>query len=346
MQRREDVFVSYRRDGGSEMARLVYDALVQRRYACFMDVEGLKSGDFNKALFAKIDSATDVVVVLAPGSLDRCRNADDWVRLEISYAIQRDKNIVPVMMRGFQWPQSPLPSDMDKLRTYNGVEPSTALFKASMDKLASMLHASPKVDLKRFLWITITVVLLGITSAWVYTENTKKTLPPPPKITARDVDELVGKVVMLSGDIMRNPAATADKRLELQQLAVKVAAESRYSKEAPGAVAALYRLTAASMLLQRNGSPDREHLKEGIYWLEKLINANESTRTNKQLVDTKEFFEGYLDGHVTKWNAEEAIKYAVELASLGNRDIDVDGITKQIMQGPGLIEVDDLKESP
>ena len=339
-------FLAYRRDGGSEMARLVYDALVQRRFACFMDVEDLKSGDFNKALFNKIDFATDVVVILSPSSLDRCHNTNDWVRLEISHAIQKDKNIVPVMMRGFQWPESPLPADMEKLLTFNAVEPSVVLFQASMDKLASMLHARPKVKMKRFLWIPMLVLLLGGGGVWAYMEQSKRALPPPAKVTARDVDELAGRIVMLSGVSMRNPAAIADRRLELQQMAVKVTTESRYREEAPGAVAALYRLTAASMLLQRNGSPDRERLKEGIYWLEKLINVNESTRADKQLAATKEFFEAYVDGRVTRWDAEEAIAYAVTLASLGSKDIDVRSITKQIMNGPGFIQVDDLKESP
>ena len=75
--------------GASDMARLVYSSLQRRGYSVFMDVEGLKSGLFNTALFEAIDSATDFVVVLCPNSLDRCNDKGDWLRLEVAFAIKR-----------------------------------------------------------------------------------------------------------------------------------------------------------------------------------------------------------------------------------------------------------------
>jgi hypothetical protein len=69
------VFISYRRDGGAELARLVSEILPRRGYRVFMDVESLRSGPFNTALLSEIESASEVVVILTPGSLDRCRNA-------------------------------------------------------------------------------------------------------------------------------------------------------------------------------------------------------------------------------------------------------------------------------
>ncbi len=155
------VFISYRRDGGADLARLVQANLERRGYDVFMDVESLRSGPFNTALFAEIESATDVVVILTPGSLDRCRNEGDWVRLEIAHAIRHKRNIIPVMARGFEWPSTsaPLPDDMAALPTYNGVSPSHEYFSASIDRLTKLLTGSPRRPRLWFYVIAATLVL-------------------------------------------------------------------------------------------------------------------------------------------------------------------------------------------
>ncbi len=137
------IFISYRRDGGAELARLVRDALEQRGYSVFIDVEDLRSGPFNTALYQVIEAATDVLVILTPNCLDRCQNADDWVRLEIAHAFKCKKNIIPITANGFEWPAQSLPDDICDLPMQHGLAPSIELFKASMDKLADMLHARP-----------------------------------------------------------------------------------------------------------------------------------------------------------------------------------------------------------
>ena len=145
-RRRGKIFICYRREGGADLARLVRDSLQHRGYDVFMDVENLRSGPFNTALFHEIETATDVVVILTPGSLDRCHNAGDWVRLEIARAIQQKRNIIPLMARGFDWPtpSAPLPADLAALPTYNGVSPSHEYFEASLDKLAQLLTGLPR----------------------------------------------------------------------------------------------------------------------------------------------------------------------------------------------------------
>lgn len=150
------------------MARLVRDSLRQRGYNVFMDVEDLRSGLFNTALFSVIDSASDVVVVLTPGSLDHCRQEGDWVRLEVAHAIQMKKNIIPVMTRGFQWPIEPLPADLAPLPNYNGIAPSHEYFEESMKRLAEFLVGRPK---SRVQWLTFligTIVLVAVSAAvWI-----------------------------------------------------------------------------------------------------------------------------------------------------------------------------------
>ena len=137
-----DIFISYRRDGGFEMAKLVCDNLSKRGFKVFLDVEALRSGSFNTQLYEIIDCATDFILILSPGSLERCANEGDWVREEFLRAKQQNKNIVPVILRGFSFP-APMPSGLEGLQFYNGINPSPEYFDAAMNNLAKFLKSTP-----------------------------------------------------------------------------------------------------------------------------------------------------------------------------------------------------------
>ena len=142
-----DVFLSYRRDGGETMAVLLHDRLVAKGYSVFLDIESLNSGSFNKKLLTVIEGCTDVVVVCSKGCLDRCINEGDWVRMEIAHALKNGKNVVPIFLRDFKWPDV-LPDDMEALRVQNGVNAnSTEYFDAAVDRLAGkFLQSVPQAS--------------------------------------------------------------------------------------------------------------------------------------------------------------------------------------------------------
>lgn len=139
-----DVFISYRRDGGEYTAKILHDKLTELGYNVFFDVESLRSGQFNTKLFSVIDECEDFIAVLSPNSLDRCSNENDWVRLEIAHALKKGKNVVPVLLRGFQFPEE-LPEDIDQLRYRSGIEASTELFDAFAKRLIEFLKTKPKM---------------------------------------------------------------------------------------------------------------------------------------------------------------------------------------------------------
>lgn len=150
MTQKYNVFISYRRDGGESTAKILRDKLESLGYQVFFDVESLRSGDFNTALYSVIDECEDFLLILSPGALDRCRNEDDWVRLEIEHALAKNKNIIPIMLRGFSFPKE-LPDSIDKLRYKNGIESNYQFFDAFIEKLQSFLKSKPGVahQLKR-----------------------------------------------------------------------------------------------------------------------------------------------------------------------------------------------------
>ena len=51
-----DIFISYRRDGGDMTAMYIYQALKERGYDVFYDLEVLRAGKFNDALLENIRS--------------------------------------------------------------------------------------------------------------------------------------------------------------------------------------------------------------------------------------------------------------------------------------------------
>lgn len=136
------VFISYRRTGGADLAGRISDTLKRMGYQVFYDVDSMRAGKFNAQIYDAIDSATDVLVILPPQALDRCKDEDDWVRLEIERAIRNGKNIIPVMMTGFTFPHD-LPESIRTLPEYEGVNYYSEYFSAAIDRIHKLLDSKP-----------------------------------------------------------------------------------------------------------------------------------------------------------------------------------------------------------
>jgi len=130
------VFISYRRDKGSQMARIVKSEIEKRNYSVYLDVDDFGPDLFHSILLKQIEAAPNFIVILAPGSLDRCVNEADWLRREIAYAIKTERNIIPIMFDGFQFPSEDFfPEDISRLIKYNGVVYSHYYHEATFNKL-------------------------------------------------------------------------------------------------------------------------------------------------------------------------------------------------------------------
>lgn len=93
-----DVFVSYRRDGGVDPARMLALKLEgpDYGYKVFFDQNSIRQGVFNQAIFKAIDECKYFVLVVTEGAFDRCAEEDDWVRQEVERALKASKTIIPV----------------------------------------------------------------------------------------------------------------------------------------------------------------------------------------------------------------------------------------------------------
>lgn len=133
-------FISYRRGGGAELARLVASELRRRDVETFVDLDDLGADRFDHQILRRIEATPNFVLILTPGCLDRCDEEDDWVRREIAQALKCGCNIVPVMARDFRFPPNPmLPPELSQLPGYSGVPYSHEYSHAAIERLMSFL---------------------------------------------------------------------------------------------------------------------------------------------------------------------------------------------------------------
>lgn len=158
-----DIFISYRRSS-YDTANLIATRLKSAGYSVFFDMEALRSGKFNEQLFGVIDNCKDFLVVLPPNALERCVNEDDWVRLEVCRAMANKKNIVPVMLNGFTWP-NPMPIGMEELCDYQALTAtSTEYFDMAMERLQQRyLKSKSHLFLRKWMKYLMAVVVFLLT---------------------------------------------------------------------------------------------------------------------------------------------------------------------------------------
>ena len=142
-RKKYDVFLSYRRSTGSQLASLLKVHLQLKGLNVFLDVTGLGGGKFDDALLTTISNSLNMIMVLTPGALDRCQDDDrvqDWVHKELVHALDNSIPVVPVL-DNFMWPESDLmPADIRAIRKLNGVHWTHEYQDACVDKLVSFLN--------------------------------------------------------------------------------------------------------------------------------------------------------------------------------------------------------------
>ena len=141
-----DIFISYRRVDGRDVARTVQQALLAKGYDnIFFDYSSLRDGKFNEQIIDAINVCNDFILILSPESMKRCSNVDDWVARELDTAIKAGCKFIPLNINGsFQ----EFPADFPKsLSIIKYIEQTKLLtdeyFDASIDLLVQRLTSKP-----------------------------------------------------------------------------------------------------------------------------------------------------------------------------------------------------------
>ena len=148
-------FLSYRREDTSGHAGRLFDALADRfgREHIFMDVTAIPAGvDFTTYVADAIQRSQALLVLIGPRWLAattgpgsrRLDDPQDYVRLEIEAALQRNIMMIPILLQGAQMPRgSDLPPSIAALANRNALELSDARWRADVEALLSRARRTP-----------------------------------------------------------------------------------------------------------------------------------------------------------------------------------------------------------
>jgi hypothetical protein len=141
------VFISYRREDSAGYAGRILDRLAREleRDHLFIDVDGIPLGrNFVKLLGEEVAKCDVLLAVIGHDWLDardengtrRLNDPNDFVRIEVATALQRDIPVIPILLDGTRVPKADeLPEDLRELPLRNGLGVHHASFHADMTKL-------------------------------------------------------------------------------------------------------------------------------------------------------------------------------------------------------------------
>ena len=129
----DGVFISYRRDGSSTFAGVLYDVLCKNFPAAvvFKDKNKLLPGkDFMEGINLAIDQSHTMLVLIDRDWINlpddkgkkKLLYKDDFIRFEIRTAIEKNRHIIPVLFDGGKMPKTKeLPADIKKALRLSGI---------------------------------------------------------------------------------------------------------------------------------------------------------------------------------------------------------------------------------
>ncbi len=146
------IFISYRRHEALKEARAIFEKLSREFGAgqVFIDLEGLDYGvDFVESLDRQLQHCEVMLALIGPGWLGspddhggrRLDDANDFVRIELRTALQRNIRVVPVLFDGAPMPRTvDLPADLEPLARRNKIDLDFHRFDADIGRLIGSLR--------------------------------------------------------------------------------------------------------------------------------------------------------------------------------------------------------------
>jgi hypothetical protein len=130
----QKIFISYRRSDSLDVTGRIYDRLVVTfgRDAVFKDVDAIPYGvNFRSYIYDAVGKAQVFLAIIGPHWLTamddesqlRLNDPQDFVRVEISVALQRNMNLIPVLVSGAAMPaERDLPDELTMLAYQNAAQ--------------------------------------------------------------------------------------------------------------------------------------------------------------------------------------------------------------------------------
>ncbi|HME06562.1 MAG TPA: tetratricopeptide repeat protein [Bryobacteraceae bacterium] len=116
-----------------------FTKITSNGFDVFFDFTGIAAGDFESAIIGNIQARTHFLVLLTPSALENCGKPGDWLRREIETALAVRRNIVPLMLEGFDFgtPKiaDQLTGELAALKAYQALSIPPEYFLEAMGRL-------------------------------------------------------------------------------------------------------------------------------------------------------------------------------------------------------------------
>jgi hypothetical protein len=146
------IFISYRRQDSAGYSGRLFDRLSNRfgQSNIFMDIDAIELGvDFVQRIQEAVSSCDVLLAVIGPTWLTvtsangqpRLSDPNDFVRVEVQTALQRDIRVIPLLVQGAQMPNaSELPPELAPLARRNGMGIEHVSFDSDVNLLITKLE--------------------------------------------------------------------------------------------------------------------------------------------------------------------------------------------------------------
>lgn len=188
-----DIFISYRREGGYDTAKHLYDLLTRDGYRVSFDIDTLRSGDFDISLLKRIEECQDFILIIDAHAFDRTLDPNfdqhkDWLRQELAHALKNNKNIIPIFLNGIIGFPDNLPDDIAAVTKKNGPEYNRYYFNDFYDTLKQRFLTSKPHKLFRWgIVITIAIITIIFGLYFAVSSDTPDTINDNPDSVASNV---------------------------------------------------------------------------------------------------------------------------------------------------------------
>ena len=144
-----NIFISCRKDAGDKLGEALTAALRERRYTVYCG-----------AAIENIADTTDFLLILTPDCMCNINKESDWLRMQVETAFKEQKNIVPILADGFQFPAE-LPPSIEPLRNRRSIRATGETISITLDNLCkNYLESEPRKSYTKL--IVILAILLAL----------------------------------------------------------------------------------------------------------------------------------------------------------------------------------------
>jgi hypothetical protein len=191
------VFISYRREDSSGYAGRLFDILSARlgHENTFMDFDMIMAGDNFVTVIKEKIALCDVLLALIGERWLTCSGenggrrldmANDFVRLEITMALERGVRVIPVLVGNATMPhQNDLPEDLRPLSLHQAMDLRDAHFREDAERLIAVLSEKPSIANRlrrlkssRFALAALSVALVAVAAGGILLFHRSNAAPP------------------------------------------------------------------------------------------------------------------------------------------------------------------------